>query len=179
MTAPGGMARTAAAGAVLLALLAAGCTSRSVSIAEAPSAPVVPAPSSAPGDAATGAAAACGDDLAALDAVITEQLDAFAADDWDRAFALTSREFRAAGIDAHGLREIVTAGYPEAADAADHQVVGCLFGDGEAQVLIKVTAMDGATLDLVYLLTRERGDWRISGAVEHGTAPSEPGTSTA
>ena len=58
---------------------------------------------------------------------------AFAAGDWDRAWSLTSCEFRAAGIDAGGLREIVTTGYPAAADAADHEVVGCLFAQGEAQ----------------------------------------------
>lgn len=188
MTAPGRTARTMAVTATLLAaLLVGGCTSPTTSgpVADAGSAPAAPsapgAPSvpAAPDDTPSSSTAACADDLEALDAVITEQLDAFAADDWDRAWSLTSREFRAAGVDADGLREIVTQGYPEAADAADHEVVGCLFADDEAQVLIDITASDGATLGLVYLMTREGGDWRISGAVEHGTGPSEPGTTTA
>jgi hypothetical protein len=118
----------------------------------------------------------CGADLAALDAVISEQLAAFAHDDWDRAFALTSRQFRASGVDADRLREIVTAGYAEAADAERHEVLGCVRTGPEAQVLIEVTATDGATLGLVYLMTREDGRWRISGAVEHGTGASEPTT---
>jgi hypothetical protein len=119
---------------------------------------------------------ACGDAVAELDAVISEQLAAFAAGDWDHAFSLTSREFRAGGIDARTLREIVVLGYPEAADAARHEVLGCVRSADEAQVLIEVTARDGATLGLVYLLTREDGRWRISGAVEHEVSSSEPAT---
>lgn len=189
MTTPGRTLRTAATVVALLALLLVGCTApASEQVADdaasqgrdpAPSTPPDPAPSAPGGDGSDDVAEQCGEELAALDAVITEQLDAFAADDWERAWSLTSRQFRAAGIDPDGLREIVTTGYPEAADAADHEVVGCLFAQGEAQVLIAITASDGATADLVYLLTREDGAWRISGAVDHGSGPSEPGTTTA
>lgn len=158
-------------------ILTAGCTGPASPAADAPSAPVAPdgrgsaGPTSQP-DAAT----ACGDELTALEAVISEQLAAFAADDWDRAYALTSRQFRAGGVDADGLREIVTSGYAEAADAERHEVHGCVRSGTEAQVLIEVTATDGATLGLIYLLSREDGRWRISGAVEHGTGGSEPAT---
>jgi hypothetical protein len=189
MTAPGRTVRTVAAAVALLVTLLAGCTAPAAEqvagdaapegSAPAPPTPPAAAPSTPADDGSGDVAAQCGDELEALDAVITEQLDAFAADDWQRAWSLTSREFRAAGIDADGLREIVTTGYPEAADAADHEVVGCLFGRGEAQVLIAITATDGATADLVYLLTREDGRWRISGAVDHDSGPSEPDTTTA
>jgi hypothetical protein len=55
-------------------------------------------------------------------------------------------------------------------------VLGCVRTSSEAQVLIEVTATDGATLELVYLMTREDGGWRISGAVGHGNGSSEPAT---
>jgi hypothetical protein len=163
--------------AVAVAVLSAGCVSSASPVAEAPELPTAAAPDDAStagaGEADTGD---CSDDLAALDAVITEQLAAFAADDWDAAWALTSRQFRAAGVDAEGLREIVTSGYPEAADAADHEVLGCALAGDDAQVLIEVTSTDGETAGLVYLMTREEAGWRVSGAVAHATGASEPPT---
>jgi hypothetical protein len=162
---------------VVAAVLAAGCLAPTSRVADAPAPSPVPtpdgAPTAAPGDPD---ADGCADDLAALDAVITEQLAAFAADDWDAAWALTSRQFRAAGVDANGLREIVTSGYPEAADAEDHEVLGCALAGGQAQVLIEVTSADGETAGLVYLMTREEAGWRVSGAVAHTFGVSEPPT---
>ncbi|CAN5860126.1 hypothetical protein BH23ACT10_BH23ACT10_25630 [soil metagenome] len=169
--------------AVLVALFATGCTPAATR-PTADAAPNVAASSAGPppsaGDGATApprdTVNACGDEAAELDAVITEQLDAFADDDWERALSLTSQRFLASGVDADGLRRIVTSGYPAAADAADHGVRGCVRDGDDAQVLITVTATDGATLDLIYLMTREDGQWRISGAVDHGAPPSEPPT---
>jgi hypothetical protein len=162
-------------------VLIVACTPPADRVTAAPTAPVRDAarPTAAAGDGTTGSpapAAGCGDDLAALDAVISEQLAAFAANDWERAFSLTSRRFRASGVDADGLREIVTSGYAEAADAERHEVLGCARTGPAAQVLVEVTASGGATLGLVYLMTREDGRWRISGAVAHGTDGSEPST---
>lgn len=164
--------------ALLVVMVATGCTapaSTATGAARSDAAPgATPAPSDdaarAPADPTTG----CGDELAALDAVIDEQLAAFAADDWERALALTSRRFRAGGVDADGLRRIVTSGYAPAADAADHQVRGCVRAGDEAQVMIDVTGSDGSTLQLVYLMTREDGRWRVSGAVDHPTDATEP-----
>lgn len=173
--------RSVATTLLILALMA-GCTPPADEVVDAPTAAAREAapPTTAPRDntteGSTAPAADCGDDLAALDAVISEQLAAFADDDWDRAFSLTSRQFRAGGVDADGLREIVTSGYAEAADAERHEVLGCMRTGSAAQVLIEVTASDGAILGLVYLMTREDGQWRISGAVEHGTGGSEPAT---
>jgi hypothetical protein len=161
----------------IVAVLTSACLSPTSAVTDAPAPTAITTPDGAP-TAGTGDpdAGGCVDDLAALDAVITEQLAAFAADDWDGAWALTSRQFRAAGVDADGLRQIVTSGYPEAADAADHEVLGCALAGDEAQVLIEVTSTDGATAGLVYLMTREEAGWRVSGAVEHATGASEPGT---
>lgn len=162
----------AAAAATVLAL--GGCTSPAGTVAErtAPAAQAT-TPSAAP---TAGVATDCGDELTALDAVITSQLAAFADDDWELALSLTSRDFRAGGIDADGLRQIVTSGYAVAADAADHEVLGCVRGGDDAQVLVDITATDGGSLELVYLLTREDGGWRISGAIEHDTDPGAPTT---
>lgn len=183
-----------AAAALVAALAVAGCSQPTGLVVQepsapeaAPSAPVASAPAGTPptgpddpaSDGQGAVAGECGGELAALDAVITEQLDAFAANDWDRAWSLTSRDFRASGVDADGLREIVTSGYPEVADPTGHEVRGCQYAGEQAQVLITVTATDGSTVDLVYLLTREGGRWRISGAVDHDAGQTEPGTTTA
>lgn len=167
--------------AVLLMLLAAaGCTAPATTATGAARSEAARATTPAPDDDTAGATAdpatGCGDELRALDAVIDEQLAAFAADDWERALSLTSRRFRAGGVDADGLRRIVTSGYATAADAADHEVRGCVRAGDEAQVLIEVTGSDGSSLDLVYLMTREDGRWRIAGAVDHPTGASEPPT---
>lgn len=181
---------------VVIALLGAGCTGpadEAVAPTAAPDpataepdaateAPDPPAGDSTPGPDEPGIAGpldepagdpadGCGDALAELDAVIGEQLAAFAADDWERALSLTSQRFRASGVDADGLREIVTSGYAPAADAERHDVIGCVRTGGEAQVLIDVTAAGGASIGLVYLMERENGSWRISGAVAHGSGP--------
>jgi hypothetical protein len=178
-------AALAAVAVLTAALLTAGCTGPASLQTDGPTARPEPdaVGSAPPEDRATtrpaappATATACGDELATLDTVISEQLAAFAADDWDRAFSLTSQQFRASGVDANGLREIVTSGYAAAADAERHDVLGCVITAREAQVLIEVTARDGTTLGLVYLMTREDGRWRISGAVEHGTGGSEPAT---
>lgn len=163
----------------VLVVVATGCVSPTTEVADAPRAtdaagtPDRPEATGPPDDPDVGD---CAGDLAALDAVITEQLAAFASDDWEGAWALTSRQFRAAGVDAEGLRQIVTSGYPEAADAAAHDVLGCALVGDEAQVLIEVTSTNGATTGLVYLMTREEAGWRVSGAVEHATGASEPAT---
>lgn len=170
--------------ALVAVVLMTGCRPSADQVADVATASARDAasPTTGPRDGATGSAtptAECGDDLAALDEVISAQLAAFAADDWERAYALTSRQFRAGGIDADGLREIVTSGYAEATDTERHEVLGCVRTGPEAQVLIRITASDGATLGLVYLMHREDGRWRISGAVEHGTGGSEPTTISA
>lgn len=176
--------RTAATMMLLVVLALTACSApaqlaRDQSPATGPTRAAPDDPSTRGNDVPAEPATDCGDEVGALDAVITEQLAAFASGDWDRAFSLTSRQFRAAGIDADDLRRIVTSGYAEAADAASHEVLGCVRSGDDAQLLIEITATDGATLELVYLMTREGDRWRISGAVEHGTGPTEPGTVTA
>lgn len=170
-------ARLVTATALVVLLLCGACTaSPTGSVADRAQPPSSPAPDVATPSEQTGD---CGAQWAALDEVVSEQLAAFADDDWDRAFSLTSRQFRASGVDADGLRRIVTSDYAAAADAASHEVLACVRAGDEAQLLIEVTARDGAVLQLVYLLTREDGRWRISGAVDHGGATSEPPTVTA
>jgi hypothetical protein len=105
--------------AVVLVTLAAltGCSTSPDQVADTSpqasedAAPLTPMPGDGATDGSVDRAGDCAGELAALDAVISLQLAAFADDDWEGAFALTSRQFRAGGIDADGLREIVTSGY--------------------------------------------------------------------
>ena len=112
---------------------------------------------------------ACGDtDRRDIDAVIGDQLAAFATDDYDRALELASQDFRAA-IDAEGLASIIEEGYPVASDAASHETGACVQPtSGTAEVLVRVTARDGVRGELVYRLAAEAEGWRIAGAVQVG-----------
>lgn len=112
-------------------------------------------------------------DLAAIDAVIAAQLDAFADDDWEAAFALASVEFRA-GTDPDAFAALIEDSFPVIVDDAEHRSVACLVRrPGAAEVRVEVTAADGERADLVYLLVDEDG-WAIAGAVplEASTPPS-------
>lgn len=109
----------------------------------------------------------------AIDEVIGDQLAAFAADDYDRALALASEDFRAA-IDAEGLAGIIEDGYPVAADAASHETGTCVRPTpSSAEVLVRVTARDGERGDLVYRLVEEAPGWRIAGAVQVADGPGD------
>lgn len=112
---------------------------------------------------------ACGEGTARdIDAVIGDQLAAFADDDYERALELASRDFRAA-IDAEGLAGIIEQGYPVASDAASHETGACVQPTPvTAEVLVRVTARDGDRGDLVYRLVDEDDGWRIAGAVQVG-----------
>lgn len=116
----------------------------------------------------------CDDDATvAIDAVIGEQLAAFAADDYDRALELASQDFRAA-IDADGLAGLIEDGYPVAAMAASHELGPCVQPSPRtAEVLVQVTAQDGARGDLIYRMVEEAPGWRISGALQVGDAPDD------
>lgn len=133
--------------------------------------PSPPGGSSPPSDphGPDGEVPACGDgDVRDIDAVIGDQLAAFADDDYERALEFASRDFRAA-IDAEGLAGIIEQGYPVASDAASHETGTCVQPTpATAEVLVRVTARDGARGDLVYRLVDETDGWRIAGAIQVG-----------
>lgn len=113
-----------------------------------------------------GDAPACGDDaLAAIDATIRGQLDAFAADDYLGALDFSTEQFRGA-IDAESFAELIEEGFPVAADADGHQLGPCVQPTSTtAEVLVEVVDTTGGTGDLVYRMVDEGAGWRIDGAI--------------
>lgn len=103
----------------------------------------------------------------AIDAIIAGQLDAFAAGDYDLALTFASEGFQA-GLDAEAFERVITDGFPVVARDASHRTRRCVTLEGDAgtagQALVTVTAADGESTDLVYLLLVEDGGWVISGA---------------
>lgn len=139
-----------------------------------PGGPDVAPPDVAPPDV-PGATACAPDAVAAMDAQVAGQLDAIADRDWNAALGFATEEFRAVHDDGR-FAQIITEGFPVVATNASHASDGCVRSDDAAQLLVTVTATDGATTELVYLMDLEDGTWRIGGAVPHGAGADDPDT---
>lgn len=127
-------------------------------------------------DAETLATACEPGDVDAMDDQVAGQLEAIAEQDWSGALAFATSDFRA-DYDDRRFAQVITDGFPVVAENASHSSEGCVRADDEAQLLVTVTASDGATADLVYLMGLEDGTWRIGGAVPHGAgSDDEPDT---
>lgn len=167
-------------------LLVAACLLAACSVAppradapsEAPSTavptPVPDGPGVAPPDV-PGATACAQQDVAAMDAQVAGQLEAIADRDWNAALGFATDEFRALHDDGR-FAQIISDGFPVVATNASHASDACVRSDDAAQLLVTVTATDGATTELVYLMDLEDGTWRIGGAVPHGAGADDPDT---
>lgn len=103
--------------------------------------------------------------VAAIDATITGQLAAFAADDFDAAIGFASRSFRA-GVDVASFRALIRENYPNLVDDAVHRTGACsVTPAGIAEVRIEVTGASGTRDDHVYLMVEEGGRWLVEAAV--------------
>lgn len=196
----------AALAALALATLAGGCTGASSddatsaaptdleatadpppppSATSEPSAPVSPLPSSAPDEpdqvpgGTEAVATECDEDeRVVLSGVVEAQLDAFAEGDFAAARELASTTFRA-GIDVETFEQLITEQYPVVLAGGDATFGPCLASDARGIVAVGLPGPDG-TVDLVYLLALEDGQWRIDGAqyadTPGGGTTATPGT---
>jgi hypothetical protein len=156
--------------AVAGALLITGCTAApgaSLPTVEAgadadgpsSSAPVPEAPTPEPGIPVCEAGVA-----GSVDRTVTAQLEAFAAGDFQSAFALASESFQGS-IDLKGFREVIRSGYPEVAASVGHRLVECRQpGPASVSALVAVTGENGVTAQLAYRFVLESAEWRVDGA---------------
>jgi len=121
---------------------------------------------------AAGAAAVAEADARAVRQVVQAQLDAFAADDAERAFSFASPSIRAQFGDADTFMSMVRSGYPmvvrparvafflpQADDTADR-------AKAYMRQAVQLRDRDGSLWMATYLLERQPGKgWRISGCV--------------
>lgn len=154
-------------------------------IPPAPSMSVAPVPSAASGSA-DGVAGTCDPSVsAAVDGVVSAQLAAFKARDFDAAFALAAEQFRAI-TDAAGLKALILKGHPEVADSVWHEFTDCRQPNSDLVLAaVSVTGENGKTVLLVYQFTLENGTWHIlqsapmsghgGGGSGGGSAPSPSG----
>lgn len=104
--------------------------------------------------------------------VIEGQLAAFRADDYPRAYA-----FAAAGIkemfNPAEFERMVRGAYPVIAHSVSAEY-GLTFDSGEEAVVnVRVVgATDGQTVEYLYTLSKENGEWKITGVSELRREPS-------
>lgn len=113
----------------------------------------------------TGDTVPCGSEVRdAVDTTITGQIEAFAADDYERALGLAATGYRA-GHDVASFRSLIEGEFAVLAAAEDHEVGACRQPqDGVAEVLVSVTGNGGATVEMVYVLLEEPEGWRVAAA---------------
>jgi len=99
---------------------------------------------------------------AAIGMTVSAQLDAFADDDLDAAYALTSLAFQAA-YSTTEFETLIRSEYRELVGNLGHRLADCLVHDGTG---LRVVGVRSATGELVlrYELSESDGVWRIDGA---------------
>jgi len=91
------------------------------------------------------------------------QLDAFRRGDFDTAYAFASTEIRDQ-FDRPAFEQMVRGGYPEIAESTFAAVVSsAIAADGHAYVAVKVRGANGKSIEALYDLVLESGQWKING----------------
>jgi Domain of unknown function (DUF4864) len=108
-------------------------------------------------------------DASAVRQVVEAQLDAFAADDAERAFSYASASIRAQFGDADNFMAMVRGGYPMVVRPAAvlfFQVQAVDGADGTVSQPVQLRDREGRLWIATYLLERQAGaGWRINGCV--------------
>jgi hypothetical protein len=104
-------------------------------------------------------------DKQATQSVITDQLNAFAADDGSKAFSFAAPLIRNSFSDAETFMRMVKNGYAPVYRNKNH-VFGESFTDqlGRPAQRVTLTAVDGRRYEAIYTLEKQpNGTWKISG----------------
>ena len=114
--------------------------------------------------AASAAADISTEDAAAIRAVISEQLDAFAHDDGPRAFSLATAGIRERFRSPEIFMDMVRTGYPVVYRPKSVQFEKPAVVDGEVIQPVRMTDFDGESWIAFYPMQRQPdGRWRING----------------
>ncbi|HTO50174.1 MAG TPA: DUF4864 domain-containing protein [Burkholderiales bacterium] len=114
--------------------------------------------------AASPAADVSSEDAAAIRAVISEQLDAFARDDGPRAFALATSGIRERFGSPEIFMDMVRTGYPVVYRPKSVEFEKPVVVDGEVIQPVRMTDADGESWIAFYPMQRQPdGRWRING----------------
>src|SRR5882672_8976718 len=107
------------------------------------------------------------EDAAAIRAVISEQLDAFARDDGPRAFSLATAGIRAQFGTPEAFMEMVKSEYavvyrPKSVRFEPPELI-----EGQIIQPVRMTDAEGRTWMAIYPMLREGGRWRTNGCLLH------------
>src|SRR5262249_44537814 len=95
--------------------------------------------------------------------VALRQLDAFRRGDFDAAYTFASTDIRLL-FDRPAFERMVRGGYPEIARSVSGIVTdGRLQPDGHAWITLVIRGVNGRTVEAIYELVWEDGQWRING----------------
>ena len=104
-------------------------------------------------------------DAEAAGRVVVQQLEAFRRDDFVAAFGFASEEIHQL-FDVTRFEAMVRSGYPEIARSASAFVDHATRGPGgRLYLLVRVRGANGQSIEAVYEMVRENGQWRINGVV--------------
>jgi len=115
--------------------------------------------------AATSAAEISKEDAAAIRAVISEQLDAFARDDAPRAFSLATAGIRAQFGTPEVFMEMVRSEYPVVYRPKSVQFEPPEFVEGQVVQTVRMADAAGRQWLAIYPMLREGGRWRTNGCL--------------
>lgn len=97
--------------------------------------------------------------------IALRQLDAFRHDDFDAAYGFASTDIRQM-FDRQAFEHMVRDGYPEIARSVSGVVTDGRVEPGRhAWLTLTIQGADGRTVQAVYELVWENGQWRINGVV--------------
>ena len=103
---------------------------------------------------------------------VLDQLAAFRRGDFGAAYGFASATIRTQ-FTLEAFQEMVTRGYAPIARSARGTVLGTRLLDAQhGYVEIRVVGQDGQSIDALYELVDEQGEWKINGVL---TRPTEPG----
>jgi hypothetical protein len=94
---------------------------------------------------------------------VMEQLEAFRRGDYDAAYGFASGSIREL-FDRQAFERMVKGGYPEIARSAGAWVADSETGpDGHVLLRLKIRGANGNSIEAIYDMVREDGQWRING----------------
>jgi len=103
------------------------------------------------------------DDVDDIRAVISEQIEAFKADDFDRAFTYASPNIKRMFGDSARFGRMVREGYPMVWRPADVRFSSLSEDDGRIVQSVLMTDAGGALFIVDYEMVPEGDSWRING----------------
>lgn len=117
-----------------------------------------------------------GDPRAEMTRTVLDQLAAFRRDDWPAAYAYAASSIQAQ-FPLEAFRQMVTGGYAPLAHSARATVSRVDVVDAaHGLVEVRIEGASGETVDALYELVDEQGQWRVNGVL---TRPVEGATARA